>query len=194
MMGTFAVLLILLCLIPGLPAAAHTKLCRNCHHLVTGPTECMELHHCHDSCITEVYIVHGEHKFRYGCVHPDKCDKHHNQHTHEYEYGQNVCSQCCDNAHCQRDACSQNLTTTLALTTMTTAHTTTMAVAPAVTSHQRVMVNVTQTHTTLQPCVDLDDVSFTCADMTFFGYCNPNAGAGYALAQKRCRKTCGFCT
>lgn len=46
---------------------------------------------------------------------------------------------------------------------------------------------------TSQPCVDTSASLLSCADMKSLGYCDPVAGAGYALAQIRCPLTCGFC-
>lgn len=47
--------------------------------------------------------------------------------------------------------------------------------------------------TTGQQCVDTPDPLMSCADMKSLGYCNPVAGAGYALAQIICPVTCGLC-
>ncbi|XP_053402991.1 SET and MYND domain-containing protein DDB_G0284059-like [Mercenaria mercenaria] len=251
-METYILILILASLIHGVPAPGHTRMCRNCPHLVKGPSECKEIHHCQQFCITEVYYLHGENWLRYGCgggAHSSEleCEKldHHHPHGHEHGpghehgYAHPVCRKCHYHFSSQQDSCSQYFlttthipvhpvthapttvvqsqcqwllqctaapaitkassaqttttpTTTTPTTTRTTTTSTTHVTVPA-TTQQNIMVTATSMKTTSQPCVDLDDVTFTCADMAYYGYCYPAAGAGYALAQKRCRKTCRFC-
>ncbi|XP_045194360.2 uncharacterized protein LOC123549979 [Mercenaria mercenaria] len=238
-MATFTFFLILATLVTRVPAPGNTRMCRNCLHLVKGPSECTEIHHCPAFCITEVYHLHGENWFRYGCgggtfSSEQECENweyhHHHQHgpehgpapgpVHEHQWGRPLCRRCHNHWSSQQDSCSQYFLTTThkpvthapttvgqpksaskaAKTTpiittptkITTTPTTTIPDASA-TTNQNFVVTVPTTQTTSQPCMDLDDVTFTCADMTRYGYCNPAAGAGYALAQKRCRKTCEFC-
>ncbi|XP_045194357.2 uncharacterized protein LOC123549977 [Mercenaria mercenaria] len=192
-MATYAVLLIFVCLIPGIPAP-NSKMCRNCHHLVRSLAECTEIHHCAEPCVTEVYLKNGHNMFRYRCGHPDDCNNHH-QNQHGHNLGQLLCKECCDSTDCQKSGCAQFLTTTPFPTTspQPTTHAPASVTATTVLVPQTAMVNVSLTQTTTQPCVDLDDPNFTCVDMMNYGYCNPSAGAGYALAQKRCSKSCGFC-
>ncbi|XP_045194361.1 serine proteinase stubble-like [Mercenaria mercenaria] len=244
-MAAFTLFLILASLVTRVPAEGNTRKCLICPKLVKDPSECTEIHHCQSSrfCVTEVYHLHGENRFRYGCgggafSSKQECknreyDNHH-QHgpsppepvhetLYEHHWGRPLCRECHNHWSSQQDSCSQYFLTTtrtpvkpvthappttmgqsqsaseatkttpiITTPTKTTTPTTTIPDASA-TTKQNFVVTVPTTQTRLQPCMDFDDVTFSCADMKFFGYCNPDAGAGYVLAQKRCRKTCGLC-
>ncbi|XP_060572476.1 uncharacterized protein LOC132730538 [Ruditapes philippinarum] len=188
-MALCVVVFMLFCLFQVVPAPGNSRSCLSCNP-VLHPNRCTHYHHCQGYCFVEVHQLNGVNWFRFGCGDEKECSGH--PHNHFNEYGPIVCKQCCAYTGCEKSLCPyyRGPATTTVAPASTTASTLSMITSHA--SNPSATTNTMVNTTTI--CADHDDPTFTCADMTYFGYCNPNAGAGYALAQKRCQKTCGFCT